>query len=103
MIGIYYDGHKRFDVVKYQVKFLEEIFQYEKYMAKYEGESMDRVPPVLKLNEKEIILVTHDECVFYSNDGKRGVWAKSGELPLRKKGNGRSIMVSEFLTEAYGR
>src|SRR3954447_5797090 len=25
------------------------------------------------------------------------------KLPLRKKGNGRSIMVSKFLTEAYGR
>jgi hypothetical protein len=31
------------------------------------------------------------------------VWAKSGELPLRKKGNGRSIMVSEFLLEECGR
>ncbi|CAG8523148.1 14778_t:CDS:2, partial [Acaulospora colombiana] len=29
--------------------------------------------------------------------------AKSGELPLCKKGNGKSIMVSEFLTEACGR
>lgn len=48
-------------------------------------------------------MVTHDECIFYSNDGKRGVWAKTGELPLRKKGNSRSIMVSEFLTEACGR
>ena len=36
------------------------------------------------------------ECVFYSNDGKRGVWAKSGELPLRKKENRRLIMVSEI-------
>jgi hypothetical protein len=26
-----------------------------------------------------------------------------GEMPLRKKGNGRSIMVSEFLLEACGR
>jgi len=82
--------------VEYREKFLEEIFQYEKYMAKYEGESMECVPLALELNEKEIVLVTHDECIFYSNDGKRGVWAKSGELPLRKKGNGRSIMVSEF-------
>jgi len=31
------------------------------------------------------------------------VWAKSGELPLRKKGNGHSIMISEFLTEECGR
>ncbi|RGB22167.1 hypothetical protein C1646_634316, partial [Rhizophagus diaphanus] len=60
-------------------------------------------PPTLEPNEKEIILITHDECIFYSNDGKWGIWAKSGELPLRKKGNGHSIMVSEFLTEECGR
>ncbi len=72
-------------------------------MVKYEGDNMERIPPVLEPNEKEIILITHDECIFYSNDGKRGVWAKSGELLLRKKGNGHSIMVSEFLTEECGR
>ena len=72
-------------------------------MAKYEGENMERIPPILESNEREIILITHDECIFYSNDGKRGVWTKSGELPLRKKRNGHSIMVSEFLTEECGR
>ena len=92
-IGTYYDGHERPDVVKYRQTFLDEIYHYEKYMAKYEGENMERKPPILESDDKEIILITHDECVFYSNDGKRGVWAKSGELPLRKKGNGRSIMV----------
>ncbi|CAJ0768500.1 20269_t:CDS:2, partial [Entrophospora sp. SA101] len=30
---------------------------------------------------QEIILVTYDECIFYSNDGKRGVWAKSVQIP----------------------
>jgi len=69
-------------------------------MANYEGETMEEIPPTLESNEKEIILVTHDECVFYSNDEKRGVWAKSGKLPLCKKGNGRSIMISKFLTVA---
>jgi hypothetical protein len=49
------------------------------------------------------MLVVHDECIFYSNDGKHGIWVKNGEMPLRKKGNGRSIMVSEFLTEVNGR
>ena len=49
---------------------------------------MERIAPNLPENNKEIILITHDECIFYSNDGKRGVQAKSGELPLRKKGNG---------------
>jgi hypothetical protein len=101
--GIYYDGHERDDVIQYRKKFLEEMFEHEKYMSKYEGEAMNRIYPNLPEGKKERILVTHDECIFYSNDGKRGVWAKNGELPLRKKGNGRSIMVSEFLTEVDGR
>ncbi|CAG8762868.1 2910_t:CDS:2, partial [Rhizophagus irregularis] len=103
VLSIYYDGHERPDVVEYRKSFLDEIYSYEKYMAKYEGETMERIPPILESDDKEVILVTHDECIFYSNDGKRGVWAKSGELPLRKKGNGRSIMVSEFLLEECGR
>ncbi|CAJ0752855.1 9440_t:CDS:2 [Entrophospora sp. SA101] len=40
---------------------------------------------------------------FLLNDGKCGIWIKDGEMPLRKKGNGRSILVSEFLTEINGR
>jgi len=40
---------------------------------------------------------------MHLNDGKRGTWAKSGELLLCKKGNRKSIMVSEFLTKACGR
>ncbi|CAJ0765995.1 12298_t:CDS:1, partial [Entrophospora sp. SA101] len=35
--------------------------------------------------EKERIIVVHDENVSYSNDGKRGVWTKNGEMPLRKR------------------
>ena len=38
---------------------------------------------------------------MHLNDGKRGTWAKSGELLLCKKGNRKSIIVSKFLTEAY--
>ena len=64
---------------------------------------MDKILPNLQNGEKEHILVTHDECIFYSNDGKCGVWTKTGQLPLRKKGNGQSIMVSEFLTETCER
>ncbi len=79
------------------------MFEHEKYMSKYKREMIDRIYPNLPEKEKKRILVTHDECIFYSNDGKRGIWAKNGELPLRKKGNRRSIMISEFLTEIDGR
>ena len=40
---------------------------------------------------------------FYANDDRPIIWAPLGELPLRKKGQGKSIMVSEFLLETIGR
>ncbi|PKY44370.1 hypothetical protein RhiirA4_458653 [Rhizophagus irregularis] len=46
------------------------MFEYEKYMSKYESESMDRIHPNLPEEERKRILVVHDECIFYSNDGK---------------------------------
>ncbi|CAJ0757270.1 20849_t:CDS:2 [Entrophospora sp. SA101] len=43
--------------------------------------------PILSPDKKEIILVTHDECIFYSNDGKRGVWARDDnpDVPEKQK------------------
>ena len=101
--GIYFDGHEREDVVIYRKEFLKIMKELEQQMARYEGEEMEVIPPVLKPDERELILVTHDECIFYANDGKKRIWVDDGEMPLRKKGNGRSIMVSEFLSEACGR
>jgi len=42
-------------------------------MAKYDGDDMKRISPKLKDSEKKHILVTYDECIFYTNDGKRGI------------------------------
>ena len=50
------------------------VFSYEKYMAKYEEENIEWIPRILKLNEKKIILIIYDECIFYSNNNKREVW-----------------------------
>ena len=41
-------------------------------MATYDGEDMKIIAPYLNLGEREHILIIHDECIFYSNDGKRG-------------------------------
>ena len=101
--GIYFDGHEREDVVEYRNIFLNKMLQYEKLMPIFEGENMEQQNPLLLLNEKLHILVTHDECLFYSNDDRPIIWAPLGSPPLRKKGQGKSIMVSEFLLETAGR
>ena len=33
-------------------------------MAKYESETIERIPPTLEFDDKEIILVTYDEYIF---------------------------------------
>jgi hypothetical protein len=58
-------------------------------MDTYEGENMDIItPPVLVDGERKLVLVTHDETTFDSDDGKRKVWIESGKQHLRPKGAG---------------
>ena len=58
-----------------------------------------KINPEISDNKSLHILVTHDKCLFYSNDDWPIIWASIGEPPLHKKGQGKSIMVSEFLLE----
>nr|CCA21923.1 predicted protein putative [Albugo laibachii Nc14] len=51
---------------------------------------------------RPLILVTHDESTFSAHDGLKRLWMPIGEQPLRKKGQGRSVRVSDFLTYATG-
>jgi hypothetical protein len=45
----------------------------------------------------------HDESLFYANDGVASAWIHPKHPPLRKKGKGKCIMLSEFLCECHGR
>ena len=39
---------------------------------------------------------------FHSNDGQGWLWAEAGKQPIRPKGQGRGIMVSDFVDEHNG-
>jgi hypothetical protein len=71
-------------------------------MAMYEGDDMTEVEPKLEGNRKKYIMVTHDESVFYANDGRNKGWFEKGEVQMRGKGPGLSIMVSEFQCACHG-
>ncbi|GBB88135.1 hypothetical protein RclHR1_14660006 [Rhizophagus clarus] len=101
--GIYFDGHEREDVVEYRKEFLDKILIYEKFMPTFEGKNIEQKNPVLLPNEKLHILITYDKCLFYANDDRPIVWASIGEPSLRKKGQEKFIMVSDFLLETDGR
>lgn len=60
---------------------------------------MEPIPPILRDDQKEHIFVVQDESIFHANDQKRELWLSKGQQPLRQKGNGRAIHVSDFVTE----
>jgi hypothetical protein len=73
-------------------------------MPIFEGDEMEiQINPDLQPDEKIHILVTHDETTFHSNDGRNSGWAPDNEQPLRKKGQGRAIHISDFICETIGR
>ena len=84
-------------------RLVAEIHQLLLKMDTYEGDYMDIVvPPVLDDGERKLVLVTHDDTTFDSNDGKRKVWIEDGRQHLRPKGAEKSIMVSQFLCLCHG-
>ena len=51
-----------------------------------------------------LILITHDESTFYSNDQQKNKWTHNGENPTPEcKGDRVSLMVSDFLVPEWGR
>lgn len=105
--GMYIDGHEREDVVDYRKKFVERWKDYEKRFVIFnnEGQVVSQpqgfaVPGV----RFRLILVTHDESTFYENDRRKTKWVHEKEKAVaEKKGEGQSIMASDFLTVEWGR
>ena len=102
--GYYTDDHNRADVVHYRENFfLPKMAEYERLMSQYSGNNMEIVTtPGLVDDEKEVVLITHDESTFYSNDGKRFIWMENGKNVMKPKSKGSSIMVSGLLCECHG-
>jgi hypothetical protein len=97
--GVFIDGHEREDVVKYrQREFIPAIDQLRDYLVTWNSDGEMNLPSNLPAGEKPHILVTHDESTFNANDGKRKLWTQIGRQPIRPKGKGRGIMVSDFIT-----
>jgi len=58
--------------------------------------------PEIQEGQRRIITQYHDECCFHANDEARSLWLQEGEQPLRRKGCGRLIHVSDFINEEDG-
>jgi len=72
-------------------------------MATYEDDTLEHIPPTLLPGEKEHVLIVQDETVFHTNEYRRRTWLTREQQPIRKKGGGRAVHVSDFICETIGR
>jgi hypothetical protein len=82
-------------VKAYRLEWEKRMMVYKLSMEDYSGEDEATVIPRIN-NDLKMVMVTHDESTFYAHDGKETVWLLGNEHPILKKGQGQSIMVSEF-------
>ncbi|KAH8987499.1 hypothetical protein EDB86DRAFT_3082231 [Lactarius hatsudake] len=109
--GMYLDGHERPDVVAYREAFVGRWKEYEKCFHLWDNDGnllplpngfpVSHVPGAS--GQFRLILVTHDESTFFQNDLRKTHWTHGSHKPTpRQKGDGQSIMVSDFLTSEWG-
>jgi hypothetical protein len=106
--GMYIDGHEREDVRQYRTAFLERWTTYEERML-----LLDRNAVVTKLphidasdpaRSRRLVLYTHDESTFYSNDRRKQRWIHPDMTRVpQPKDQGESLMVADLLSPEFGR
>jgi hypothetical protein len=107
--GMYLDGHERPDVVEYREHFVERWMGYERRFHRWDNDGTELprpngFPVPGAMGRFRLILVTHDESTFFQNDERNTGWSHSSRKSKPKaKGNGQSLMVSDFLTPDWGR
>jgi hypothetical protein len=72
-------------------------------MSKYDDVTLERIPPTLGPGEKEHIMLPQDECNVSTNDSRRRAWLTKDQQPLKRKGNGRGVHISDWICEPSGR
>jgi hypothetical protein len=107
--GMYLDGHERSDVVEYRKAFVERWMGHERRFHRWDhdGSELPRpngFPVPGSHGRFRLILVTHDESTFFQNDERNTGWSHTTSKSKPKaKGNGQTLMVSDFLTPDWGR
>ena len=61
------------------------------------GSRVTRDLQVMTLHRRPIIMLTHDESTFSTNNSRRKIWILKGHNIICPKEKGKDIMVSDFL------
>lgn len=102
--GQYFDGHERADVVHYrQNTFIPAWQSIEPFMVTWDDATGAMIMPQLPEGRREVVVWFYDQSIFYAHDRKRTRWVHVSERAKPgKKGEGVSIMVSEYISAKYG-
>eukprot|EP01032_Pedospumella_encystans_P011026 gene11026-12856_t len=73
-------------------------------MEWWDGGNMEEIyqPQLHPNGERKLVLITHDESIFYSNEAVAVIWEEDGHQELRPKSRGRSQHVSGFCCACCG-
>ena len=104
--GMYIDGHEKDEVVEYQSAFVERWKIYESRFHLWDNEGSELPQPrgfPVPGHRFCLILITHDESTFFQNDNRKTFWQHTSKKGMPKpKGEGHSIMISDFLSSEWG-
>ena len=106
--GVFIDGHERSDVVESRVQFLRTMTEYG--FLRPDNAPMEEaaqalpadIPHMSKEEGEKHIVWFHDESAYNTTEDTPTLWGEKGKLPIKPKGRGSSIMVSEFIEEKDG-
>lgn len=101
--GQYVDGHERQDVVNYrQNTFLPAMAALEASLRVW-NDGLEILPVETAQPARYTVVWWHDESIFYANDRREICWVHASETPCpKRKGEGVSIMVADFVSPDYG-
>ena len=106
--GVFIDGHERPDVVESRVKFLKTMtecgfLRTDNAPTEEAAQALPAdVPHMSKEEGEKHIVWFHDESAYNTTEDTSILWGEKGKLPIKPKGRGSSIMVSEFIEEKDG-
>ncbi|KII89329.1 hypothetical protein PLICRDRAFT_110047 [Plicaturopsis crispa FD-325 SS-3] len=102
--GQFVDGHEREDVVYFrQHVFLPAITDLEHRMRAWTLDNLEIVASGPRPRNKPVVAWFQDESTFYANDRRTTRWVHKDENAVpRAKGEGASLMVSDFVSADYG-
>ncbi|KDN44208.1 hypothetical protein RSAG8_05681, partial [Rhizoctonia solani AG-8 WAC10335] len=100
--GLYLDGHERPDVVEYrQNTYLRKWKEMDPRMQSYARFEFEYtyMDPIIR----RIVVWYHDECTFAAHYKRLLLWILLSASPEpTKKGEGRTLMVSDLISAEYG-